>query len=64
MHLEAVMERVWRHALQAMIVQTWRTKLSEFEDALGGHDRLSFVISFCRPRSCELGGRDRVNLEI
>jgi len=31
MHLEAVIERVWRC--------TWRLSSSEFGDALGGHDR-------------------------
>jgi hypothetical protein len=32
-HLEAEIERGWRC--------TWRPQLSEFRDALGGHDRAS-----------------------
>jgi len=32
MHLEAVIERVWRY--------TWSLSSSEFGDALGGHDRV------------------------
>ena len=31
MHLEAVIDRVWRH--------NWRPKLSELRDALGGRDQ-------------------------
>ena len=33
MHLEAVIERVWRC--------TWKTTLCQLRDALGGHDRAS-----------------------
>jgi len=33
MHWEAVIERVWRC--------TWRARLSELTDALGGRDRVS-----------------------
>jgi len=33
MHLEAVIERVWRCI--------WRARLSELRDALGGRDRAS-----------------------
>jgi hypothetical protein len=32
-HLLAVIERVWRY--------TWRLSSSEFEDSLGGRDRVS-----------------------
>jgi len=50
MHLEAVIERVWRCTwrlssskfgdmhLGSMIVRTWRPKSSKFEDPLGGRD--------------------------
>jgi len=34
MHLEALIERVWRC--------TWRLRSSELRDALGGWDRASF----------------------
>jgi len=55
MHLEAVIERVWR------------SRLSEFGDALGGCDRVSLEMQLeaviervwrctCRPCSSELGG--------
>jgi len=33
MHLEAMMERVWMY--------TWRPRLSELRDTLGGHDQVS-----------------------
>jgi len=42
MHLEAVIERVWRC--------TWRTSSSEFGDALAGRDRVNLEIA--------LGGRN------
>jgi len=53
MHLEAAIERVWRYAVgghdhansEAVIERvwrcTWRPRLSEFGDALGGRDRAS-----------------------
>jgi len=48
MHLEAVIERVWRC--------TWRLRSSELRDALGGGDRVSLEMHFeamivqtCRP---------------
>jgi len=48
MHLEAVIERVWRC--------TWRPSSSEFGDALGGRDLVNLEIA--------LGGRDLVNSEM
>jgi len=48
MHLEAVIERVWRC--------TWRLRSSELRDALGGRDRASLemhleamIVRTCRP---------------
>jgi len=38
MHLEAVIERVWRC--------TWRPRLSELRDSLGGRDRVSLEMQF------------------
>jgi len=38
MHWEAVIERVWRC--------TWRPRLSELRDALGGRDRASLEMHF------------------
>jgi len=37
-HLEAMIEQVWRC--------TWRPRLSELRDALGGRDRASWGIHF------------------
>jgi len=37
-HSEAVIERVWRC--------TWRPRLRELRDALGGHDRASLEMHF------------------
>jgi len=60
MHLEAVIERVWRSA--------WRLGLSNLRNALGGRDRASFEMHLEAERSSELrdplGGRDRVNSEM
>jgi hypothetical protein len=58
MHLEAVIERVWRC--------TWRPRSSEFGDAFGGHDH---VTQRCtgRPWSSEFGdalaGHDQARSE-
>jgi len=48
MHLEAVIERVWRC--------TWRLRSSELRDVLGGRDRASLemhleavIVRTCRP---------------
>jgi len=42
MHLEAVIERIWRCTFEAVIKRvwrcTWRPRSSELRDALGGRD--------------------------
>jgi hypothetical protein len=59
MHLEAMIERVWRCI--------WRPLSSEFGDAFGGRDRASLEmhleakIELLRDA---LGGRDRASVEI
>ena len=55
MHLEAVIEPVWRF--------TWRSQSYEFGDALGGRDYARWRCTW-RPCWGELGGRNRVSLEI
>ena len=60
MHLEAVIERIWRC--------TWRLSSSEFGDALGGRHRASlemhFEVVIERVWRYALGGRNRGCLEM
>jgi len=60
MHLEAVIERVWRC--------NWRPRLSELRDALGGCDRASLEMHFeatiDRVWRYALGVRDLASLEM
>jgi len=59
-HLEAVIERVWRW--------TWRPRLSELRDALGGRVGASLEMYLETERLSELsdalGGRDQANSEM
>jgi len=59
MHLEAVIERVWRC--------TWRLRSSELRDAIGGCDRASLECTW-RPRSSVLrdaiGGHDQASVRV
>jgi len=80
MHLEAVIERIWRytwrprsselrdalrnHDRARLQMDLWRPWLSKFGDTLGGHDRASLEICTWRPWSCKLAGRDQVSLVI
>jgi len=50
--------------LVAMIVRCWTPQLSEFGDALGGHDWASLQICTWRPWEWELGGCDFARLEM